>query len=88
MWTDSGSYELYKCESAWGSGGCLRGGSAHTSFAVSTMTVTAAPSGYSAPKMASDLASGFPISSSIPIPSAIPTSFYPGAKPASALLGS
>ena len=43
MWTDSGSYEYYKCESAWGSGGCLRGGTAHTSFAVSTVTVTAAP---------------------------------------------
>lgn len=43
MWTDTGSYEYYKCESAWGSGGCLRGGSAHTSFAVSTVTVTAAP---------------------------------------------
>jgi rhamnogalacturonan hydrolase len=43
MWTESGSYEYYKCESAWGNGGCLRGGSEHTSFAVSTVTVTAAP---------------------------------------------
>jgi rhamnogalacturonan hydrolase len=43
MWTESGSYEYYKCESAWGNGGCLRGGSAHTAFAVSTVTVTAAP---------------------------------------------
>jgi len=43
MWTDAGSYEYYKCESAWGNGGCLRGGTAHTSFAVSTVTVTAAP---------------------------------------------
>jgi len=43
MWTDSGTTEWYKCESAWGSGGCLKGGTAHTSFAVTTQTVTAAP---------------------------------------------
>jgi len=81
MWTDSGSYEYYKCENAWGSGGCLRGGSEHTAFAVSTVTVTAAPSGYSAATMPNDLATGFDLSSSIPIPT-IPTTFFPGATPA------
>jgi rhamnogalacturonan hydrolase len=81
MWTDSGSYEYYKCENAWGSGGCLRGGSEHTAFAVSTITVTAAPSGYSAATMPNDLATGFDLSSSIPIPT-IPTTFFPGATPA------
>ena len=105
MWTDTGSYEYYKCENAWGSGGCLRGGSAHTSYAISTAVVTAAPyvstlfyahsvrvnllltaissSGYSAAKMPNDLASGFGLSTSIPIPT-IPTTFFPGATPATA----
>jgi len=86
MWTDSGSLEYYTCRSAWGSGGCLAHGTTHTSYAVTTTTVTAAPSGYSASYMPSDLASGFAITASIPIP-AIPTTFFPGAKPVSALLG-
>jgi rhamnogalacturonan hydrolase len=43
IWTDVGDSELYICRSAWGSGACLRYGSAHTSYAGSTITVTAAP---------------------------------------------
>lgn len=43
-------------------------------------------SGYSAAKMAEDLTVGFALNAMIPIPP-IPTSFFPGAKPASALLG-
>jgi rhamnogalacturonan hydrolase len=43
MWTNTGSYEIYKCENAWGNGDCLRGGSEHTSYAISTVSVTAAP---------------------------------------------
>ena len=42
--------------------------------------------GYSAAKMPNDLSTGFALTASIPIP-AIPTSFYPGATPVSALLG-
>jgi len=42
--------------------------------------------GYSAAKMPNDLSTGFALTASIPIP-AIPTTFYPGATPASALLG-
>jgi rhamnogalacturonan hydrolase len=86
MWTESGSDEYYKCENAWGSGGCLKSGGS-SSYAVVTQTVTSAPSGYSAPTMPSDLKSGFALTASIPIP-AIPTTFYPGATPASKLLGS
>ncbi|KAH8646097.1 pectin lyase fold/virulence factor [Xylariales sp. PMI_506] len=82
--TDEGAYQYYKCESAWGSGGCLRAGTAHTSFAVSTVVASASPAGYSAPTMPSDLTSGLGISVSIAIP-ALPTTFYPGAKPASAI---
>lgn len=43
IWTDEGSEEYYKCENAWGSGNCLRAGTAHTAYAMSTVTVTAAP---------------------------------------------
>ncbi len=81
MWTDSGSKEYYKCENAWGNGPCLRGGSQHTSYAISTVTVTAAPTSWSASYMPSDLATGFALSSSIPIPT-VPTSFFPGQTPA------
>jgi rhamnogalacturonan hydrolase len=83
MWTDTGSYEYYKCENAWGSGACLVGGSAHTAYAITTQTVTAAPSGYAAAKMPNDLASGFALTASIPIPT-VPTTFFPGATPVTA----
>jgi len=43
MWTETGSYEYYKCENAWGSGGCLKSGSANTAYAVSTQTISSAP---------------------------------------------
>lgn len=85
MWTEAGSYEYYKCENAWGTGGCLKSGSGGT-YAVTTQTVSAAPSGYSAAKMPNDLTSGFALTASIPIP-AVPTTFYPGATPAVKLLG-
>lgn len=86
IWTDAGSDEYYTCRSAWGTGGCLAHGTAHTSYAVTTSTVTAAPSGYSAAYMPNDLTTGFALTASIPIP-AVPTTFYPGAAPISALLG-
>ncbi|KAJ5968674.1 hypothetical protein N7501_004922 [Penicillium viridicatum] len=85
MWTESGSYQWYNCESAYGSGACLKGGEEHTAY-TTTQTVKSAPSGYSAATMASDLATAFGTASPIPIP-AIPTSFYPGATPVSALAG-
>ncbi len=87
IWTESGSEILYKCENAYGSGACLKSGSSHTSYAETTSTVTTVPaSSYSATTMAADLTAGFALTTSIPIP-AIPTSFYPGLKPSSSLLG-
>ncbi|TEY54807.1 hypothetical protein BOTCAL_0237g00090 [Botryotinia calthae] len=81
MWTDTGSYELYKCQNAWGDGGCLVHGSAHTAYSIVTQTVSSAPAGYSAAKMPNDLAAGYALTASIPIPT-IPTTFFPGQVPA------
>jgi hypothetical protein len=84
MWTDSGSSILYKCANAYGSGGCLVSGTGSTY--TTTSTIKTAPTGYSAATMPNDLASGFPISSSIPIPT-IATTYFPGATPISKRLG-
>ncbi|KAI9646267.1 hypothetical protein NHQ30_005708 [Ciborinia camelliae] len=81
LWTDTGSYELYKCENAWGNGGCLVQGSAPTAYEIVTQTVSSAPSGYSAATMPNDIAAGFALTASIPIPT-IPTTFFPGLVPA------
>lgn len=81
MWTESGSVEYYKCADAWGQGYCLRGGSGHTEYGTLTSTVTAAPSGYSAPTMPGQLSTGFGLSTSIPVPT-VPSTFFPGATPA------
>lgn len=48
---------------------------------IETQTVTAVPSSYSAPKMPNDIATGFALTASIPIPT-IPTTFFPGLVPA------
>ncbi|KAM3067848.1 hypothetical protein ACMFMG_011332 [Clarireedia jacksonii] len=81
IWTDTGSYEYYKCQNAWGEGPCLVHGSAHTPYSIVTSTISSAPSGYSAPKMPNDIAAGYALTASIPIPT-IPTTFFPGAVPA------
>lgn len=83
MWTESGSTQWYSCESAYGSGFCLRE-SGSSSYAVSTTTVSVAPSGYSAASMPYDLKTG----PGFTIPIAIPTwpaSFFPGVAPISGL---
>lgn len=85
MWTDAGSSILYECENAYGTGACLPS-SGSASYAAVTSTIDSAPAGYSAATMPNDLASGFNPSSSIPIPT-IGTTYFPGNKPASALLG-
>lgn len=82
MWTESGSYQKEICNNAYGSGACLKSGSGGSYS--TTVTVKTAPAGYSAPTMAADLKAAFGTVSSIPIPT-IPTSFYPGATPISAL---
>ncbi|KAJ5631812.1 uncharacterized protein N7484_011912 [Penicillium longicatenatum] len=83
MWTEEGDYQWYWCESAYGDGYCLESGDDYTSY-TTTVTATAAPTGYSAATMAADLTAAFGTDSPIPIP-AIPTSFYPGLSPSSAL---
>src|SRR5581483_5115787 len=79
MWTESGSSQVYKCESAYGSGFCLRSGSG-SGYSVVTTTVSSAPAGYSAPTMPYDLSSSFGTTAPIPIPT-IPPYFYPGTSP-------
>ncbi|KAL3465184.1 pectin lyase fold/virulence factor [Aspergillus heterothallicus] len=85
MWTESGDEQTYRCENAFGSGFCLQDDDGSTPY-TTTLTATAAPSGYSAPRMANNLESAFGTDSEIPIPT-IPTSFYPGATPYSTLAG-
>ncbi|EIT81246.1 RGase E [Aspergillus flavus] len=87
LWTEEGDSETYVCKNAFGSGACLKSDSSSTATYATTNTVTSAPSGYSATTMAADLTSAFGTDASIPIPT-IPTSFYPGATPYSALAGS
>lgn len=86
LWTEDGDSETYVCKNAYGSGACINSDSSSTATYASTATVTAAPTGYSATTMAADLTSAFETDASIPIPT-IPTSFYPGATPYSALAG-
>lgn len=83
MWTESGSSQWYACQSAYGSGFCLRDGSDTSSYAVTTTTASAAPSGYSAPTMKEDLSAAFGTTASIPIPTH-PASYFPDTKPISA----
>ena len=83
MWSDTNAAIHYYCESAYGSGYCLRS-SGTTSYSSST-TITTAPTGYNGAKMPDDLPSGLGLSVSIAIPT-IPTSFYPGVTAISKLL--
>jgi rhamnogalacturonan hydrolase len=85
MWTETGSKNTYQCRSGYGSGFCLKAGTA-ASYAATTSTQTAAPTGYSAPSMAENLKTAFGTASSIPIPT-MPASFYPGVAPVSKLAG-
>lgn len=84
FWTDTNAAMKYYCESAYGTGYCLKSGSGG-SYSV-TQTISSAPAGYSGAKMSSDLPSGLGITVSIAIPTAIPTSFYPGVAAISPLL--
>ncbi|RAL14468.1 putative extracellular rhamnogalacturonase [Aspergillus homomorphus CBS 101889] len=85
MWTEKGEQQWYSCQSAYGSGFCLKEGDDHAAYEASTITVKSAPTGYSAASMAGDLTADFGTTVSIPIPT-IPTSFYPGATPIRALM--
>lgn len=84
LWTSDGSKQVtWVCESAYGTGACLRN-SGTASYAASYTTIKTAPA-YSASTMPNDLKSAFPSTTSFTIPP-VPTTFYPGKKPASTLL--
>jgi rhamnogalacturonan hydrolase len=83
MWTDSGNSIWYSCQSAYGTGACLKSGGGGPYPAV-RQTVTSPPSGYKAQKMPWDLKESFGTTKAIPIP-AIPGYFFPGTKPIKAL---
>lgn len=83
IWTESGSYEEYLCENAYGSGPCVHTESGSLSTYTTTATVTTM-SDYTYTTMPGELSSGLGLTTSIAIP-AIPTSFYPGLTPTSAL---
>ncbi|KAJ6020389.1 hypothetical protein N7540_005893 [Penicillium herquei] len=84
---EAGGYIEYLCENAYGSGYCVSNSTDTTATYTTTLYASPSPSGYSAPTMAADLTAGFGVTLSIPIPT-IPTSFYPGVTPKSALAGS
>ncbi|KDR70173.1 hypothetical protein GALMADRAFT_103315 [Galerina marginata CBS 339.88] len=75
MWSATGS-AVMKCESAYGSGACVKSGSGG-SYSQTTTTYTK-PAGYSdPPSLSGDLAQGFATDQPIPIPT-IPTTYFPG----------
>ncbi|KAE8349891.1 RGase A [Aspergillus coremiiformis] len=85
MWTESGSKQSYSCVNGFGTGFCLQKGDGTSTYS-SVITATTAPAGYNAGHMANDLKAAFGTAASIPIPT-IPTSFFPGATPYTALAG-
>jgi rhamnogalacturonan hydrolase len=93
MWTESGDSQWYVCQSAYTNLHrspalyCMDGSSDHVSYTATTRTVTATPTGYSAPTMTDDLATHtWGTTAEIPIPT-LPASFFPGVAPISALAG-
>jgi rhamnogalacturonan hydrolase len=85
MWTEAEKQVLQKCSNAYGKGACLAAGASHTSYATVTKTITSL-TGYAITTMPGEITAGLGISTSIAIPP-VPTTFFPGAKPAKALLG-
>lgn len=83
MWTESGDSIFYSCQSGYGTGACLKDGSG-SSYAATTTSLTAAPTGYEADTMAEDLDDSFGFTVSIPIPT-LPASYFPGVTPISPL---
>lgn len=85
MWTETGSKQIFSCQSGYGSGFCLKSGTGGAYTTTSTQTV--APTGYSAASMVDDLKTAFGTTVSIPIPT-LPSSYYPGVSPYSKIAGS
>ncbi|RAL67066.1 hypothetical protein DID88_007846 [Monilinia fructigena] len=83
--TETGNTQIAVCQNAYGSGGCLKPDTGSPSPYTTTSTLASVPTGYEAATMAQDLATPYPLTESIPIPT-IPASFYPGRKPITALM--
>jgi rhamnogalacturonan hydrolase len=83
MWTDSGSSVSYSCQSAYGTGACLKPGSGGA-YPTVKQTVNSPPANYKAQKMPWDLKQSFGTTTKIPVPD-IPDHFFPGTKPIKAL---
>jgi rhamnogalacturonan hydrolase len=43
LWTEVGSQEQYVCESAYGNGACLKGGSSYSAYSAVTQTISSPP---------------------------------------------
>ncbi|KAH8884986.1 rhamnogalacturonase A precursor [Thozetella sp. PMI_491] len=85
LWTESGSNVKWSCFNSFGSGACLRSGSALTTY-TSVTTVTATPTSYKLPAtMPGDLTAPLSATTTFTIPP-MATSFFPGLKPRSTLL--
>ena len=84
VWTEAGSKVLQKCANSYGTGGCLNTGKSYTAYVTTTKTLTSVAS-YSATTMPGEITVGLGITKSIDIP-AVPTTYFPGATPAKALL--
>lgn len=85
MGSEAGTTGKYVCQNAYGSGGCLKADGSHSAY-TTTQSLASLPTATAAAKMGENLATPYALSVSIPIP-AIPTSFFPGRTPVSALLG-
>jgi rhamnogalacturonan hydrolase len=91
MWTEKGDSQTYICQSAYTDLEraepvyCMNGGTG-TGYPVTTRTVTAAPTGYEAPRLGDNLEADFGFTVSIPVP-AMPTSFFPNEAPIKPLAG-
>lgn len=82
VWTEAGASEKYVCANAYGTGPCLNAGSSYTTY-TTTATVTTV-TGYAVTTMPGELTAGLGLTTSIAIPP-VPTTFFPGLAPASAL---
>lgn len=86
VWTETGSSEDYLCANAYGSGPCVKSETAsHTTY--TTTATVATVTGYTYTTMPGELSAGLGLTTSIAIP-AVPTSFFPGLQPTSALCSS
>ncbi|KAI7847361.1 pectin lyase fold/virulence factor [Circinella umbellata] len=88
MWTESREILNNICQSAYGTGFCLKENTpTPTAYEKVTVTVTIPPKNFAAPTMAEDIGDSFGFTVPIPIPT-IPASFFPDVPPISPLVGS